>query len=129
MVLPSRSQKADVMNQSQFLAHLSTKCSRGALRVVLTPPSVVHHEQFFKCLLLLNHWANLDQTRHESFLGGPLQKLYTEFDSIKNSGCNGNQMEFFKHFFKNLWNRWSDFEMISQECSLDDPFQRLFEKL
>ena len=29
-----------------------------------------------------------------------------------------------KQFFKNplLWNRWSDFEIISQVCSLGDPF-------
>ena len=24
-----------------------------------------------------------------------------------------------------LQNRWSDFEIISQECSLSDPFQKL----
>ena len=28
----------------------------------------------------------LDQTWQECSLGGPLQKLFTEFDSIKNSG-------------------------------------------
>ena len=28
-----------------------------------------------------------------------------------------------------LWNRWSDFEIISQECSLCDPFQNVFVKL
>ena len=35
-----------------------------------------------------------------------------------------------KRFFKNLLlrNRWSDFEIISQECSLGDPFQKLFAK-
>ena len=27
------------------------------------------------------------------------QKLFTEFDSIQNSGCHGNEMEFFKQFF------------------------------
>ena len=84
---------------------------------------------FFKYLLLPNRWANLDQTWQECSLGGPLQKLFTEFDSIKNSGCHGNEMEFFKQLFKNiLWNRWSDFEIISQECSLGDPFQKLFAK-
>ena len=31
-----------------------------------------------------------------------------------------------KKFIKNLLqNRWSDFEIISQECSLGDPFQML----
>ena len=29
---------------------------------------------------------------------------------------------------KNLRNRWSDFEIISQKCSLGDPFQNLFAK-
>ena len=35
-----------------------------------------------------------------------------------------------KKFLKNLVlrNRWSDFEIISQECSLCDPFQNLFAK-
>ena len=35
-----------------------------------------------------------------------------------------------KEFFKNLllWNRWSDCEIISQICSLGDPFQKLFVK-
>ena len=35
-----------------------------------------------------------------------------------------------KKFIENLllWNRWSDFEIISQECSLGDPFQILLAK-
>ena len=34
-----------------------------------------------------------------------------------------------KNFLKNLlWNRWSDFKIILQKCSLGDPFQRLFAK-
>ena len=32
-----------------------------------------------------------------------------------------------KKFLKNLlWNHWSDFEIISQEYSLGDPFKKLF---
>ena len=34
-----------------------------------------------------------------------------------------------KKFMKNLRNRWSDFEIISQECFLDDPFQKCREIL
>ena len=36
-----------------------------------------------------------------------------------------------KKFFKVLvlWNSWSDFEIISQKRSLDDPFQNMFAKL
>ena len=112
----------------EFLAQLSTTRSREAFRVVMCPSCVVNN--FFKHLLLPNCWANLDQTRQECSLGVPLQKLFTEFDSIKNSGCHGNKIEFFKHLFKNLllWNRWSNFEIISQECSFGDPFQNLFVK-
>ena len=34
-----------------------------------------------------------------------------------------------KKVVKNLLqNRWSDFEIISQECSLGDPFQKMFTK-
>ena len=105
-----------------FLAHLSTTCSRGAFRVVMCLSCVINI--FFKHLLP-NRWANLDQTWQECSLGGLLQKLFTEFDSIKNSGCHGNELEFFKLFLKNLlfWNHGSNFEIISQECSLGDPFQ------
>ena len=107
-----------------FLAHPSTTCSRGAFRKVMCPSCVVNN--CFKHFLLPNRWANLDHTWQECSMGGPLQKLFTEFDSIKNSGCHGNEIEFFKQFFKNLllWNRWSDFEIILQECSLGDPFQK-----
>ena len=33
-------------------------------------------------------------------------------------------------FFKKIlfWNCWSDFEIISQESSIGDPFQKLFAK-
>ena len=111
-----------------FLAHLSTTCSRGAFRVVMCPLSVVSN--FFKHLLLPNRWANLDQTWQKCSLGGPLQKLFTEFDSIENSGCHGNEIEFFKQFLKNLLlrNCWSNFEIISQEYSLGDPFQKMYAK-
>ena len=39
-------------------------------------------------------------------------------------------MAFFKQFFENLllWKRWYEFEIISQDCSLCDPFQKLFAK-
>ena len=87
-------EKRKVSVPSKFLAHLSTACSRGAFRVVRCPSCVVNN--FFKHLLLPNRWANLDQTWQECSLGGPLKKLFTEFDSIKNCGCHGNEIEFFK---------------------------------
>ena len=78
-----------------FLAHLSTARSRGAFRVVRCTSCVVNN--FFKHLLLPNRLANLDQAWQECSLRGPLQKLFTEFDSIKNSGCHGNEIEFLAH--------------------------------
>ena len=38
-------------------------------------------------------------------------------------------MEFFKQFFKNLpfWNHLSDFEIISSECSVGNPFQNVLQ--
>ena len=110
-----------------FLAHLSTTCSMGAFRVwsVCRASSTIS----LKHLLLLNREADLDQTCQKCSLRGPLQKLFTEFDSIKNSGCHGNEIEFFKQFLKNLLrNNWSDFKIISQGCSLGDPFQKIFTK-
>ena len=62
-----------------FLAQLSTTCSRGAFRVAMCPSCVINN--FFKHLLP-NRWANWDQTWQECSLGGPLQKLFTEFNSI-----------------------------------------------
>ena len=121
-------EKLLVTSNFSFLAHLSTTCSRGAFRMSMCPSCVVNN--FFKHLLCPNGWANLYKILQECSLGGLLQKLFTEFDSIKNSGCHGNEIEFFKQFFKNLllWNHWSDFAIISQKCSLGDPFQKLFAK-
>ena len=88
---------------------------KGSFRVVLCTSSCFFNNFFNKRLFLPNRLANLDQTWQECSLGGPPQKLFTGFDSIKNS----NQ------FFKNLllWNCWSDFEIISVEFSLADPFK------
>ena len=87
-------EKDELLVTSFFLAHLSTTCSWGAFRVVRCLSSVVNN--FFKHLLLPNRWANLDQTWQECSLGGPLQTLFAEYDSIKNSGCHGNKIEIFK---------------------------------
>ena len=141
--------------QCFFLAHLSTARSRGAFRVVRCPSCVVNN--FFKHLLLPNRLANLDQTWQECSLGGPLQKLFTEFDSIKNSGCHGNEIEFLAHlsttcsgsycdrsssgvrpsifpsfnnFFKNLLlqNQKANLDKTWQECSLGEAQQKLLKE-
>ena len=53
--------------------------------------------------------------------------MFTEFDSIKNYGCHGSEMEIFKQFFENLSSGTAG-QIIPQECSLGDPFLTLFAK-
>ena len=69
----------------------------------------------------------------ECSLGDPFQKLLQNFDlSINMALVNGGFLHYMdmKKFLKNffLQNRLSDFEKNSQECSLGDPFQKLFAK-
>ena len=42
--------------------------------------------------LLLNQWANLDQTSQEWSLEGTNWKLFKESESKQNSSCHGNQV-------------------------------------
>ena len=58
---------------------------------VRRPSCVVHN--FFKHLLLLNHWANLYETWQGCSLGEVLPKLLKRLNSNHNSGCHGNQNE------------------------------------
>ena len=89
--------KSGVNVITQFLAHLSTTCSGGAIVTGHRPSSVRPSicpsvNNFFKNLLLQNQKANLDKTWQECSLGEALQKLLKEFNSNKNSGCHGNKM-------------------------------------
>ena len=56
----------------------------------------------FKRHLLINHWANSNQTSQEHTLGEALPKLFKEFNSMQNSGCHGNQKANKSTIFKNL---------------------------
>ena len=90
-----------------------TGASREAFRITLCPSCVLRHascgvKNSFEHILLPNHWANFNQTWQELSLGSLLKKkkktkLFTEFDSIKNSSYHCNQMEFFMQFFKNFF--------------------------
>ena len=91
--------------------------------------SVVRRQQFLETSSPPKRLGQFGPNLAGMFLESSSLKMFTEFDSIKNCGCHGNEIEFFKQFFKDrLWNRWSDFVIISQECSLGDPFQKLFAK-
>ena len=78
-------------------------CDRS-MSVVRRASCVVHN--FFNHLLLLNHWANLDETWQGCSLGEALPKLFKRLNSSHNSGCHGNQKEKNRKIFENLllWN-------------------------
>ena len=91
-------------------------------------------KKFLKNLLLQNRWSNFEIILQECSLGDPFQKLCAKFWSAKKHGSDEfglfalyrDMEKFLKNLF--LQNCWSDFEIISQECSFGDPFQKLFAK-
>ena len=90
-------------------------------------------KKFLKNLLLRNCWSDFEIISQECSLGDPFKKVFVKFDpSINMALVNGGFLHYrdMKKFFKNLLlrNCSSDFEIISQEYSLSDPFQKLFAK-
>ena len=91
-------------------------------------------KKFLKNLLLRNCWSDFEIISQECSLCDPFQNCLQNFDlSIKMALVNGgflHYMDMKKKFLKDhlLRNRWSHFELISQECSLCHPFQKLFAK-
>ena len=90
-------------------------------------------KRFLKNNLLRNCWSDFEIISQECSLGDPFQKLFAKFDlSINMALVNGGFLHYMvmKKFLKNYFfqNRLSDFEIILQECSLGDPFQKLFAK-
>ena len=94
----------------------------------------MHMKKFLKNLLLRNRWSDFEIISQECSLGDSFQKLFAKFWSAQKHGSDewgllGLHRDM-KKFLKNLLlrNCWSDFEIISQECSCGDPFQKLFAK-
>ena len=90
-------------------------------------------KKFSKNLLLRNCWLDFEIISQECSIGGPFKKLFAKFlSSINMALVNGGFLHYrdTKKFLKNLLlrNRWSDFEIISQECSLGDLFQTMWAK-
>ena len=87
-------------------------------------------KKFFKNLR--NCWSDFEIISQECSLGDPFKNCWRNFDpSINMALVNGGFLHYrdMEKFLKNLLrNYWSDFEIISQECSLGDPFQKLFAK-
>ena len=81
-------------------------------------------KEFLKNLLLQSCWSDFERISQECSLGDPFQKLFVKFWSVHKHGSGewGHLLLYrdMKKFVKNLLlrNCWSDFEIISQECSL-----------
>ena len=109
-----------------ILAHLSHRLMMSYCDPMM---SIVPHQSTicFKQHFLLNHLVDCHQTSQYWSFGGPLSKLFKEFNSIPNSGCHGTQNLKGKNF-KNLLvkNYWSDFKIIWYKWSLGDPVPKLF---
>ena len=81
-------------------------------------------KKFLKTFFLQNRLSDFEIISQECSLGDPFQKLFAKFDlSINMALVNGGFLHYsdMKKFFKNLVlrNRWSDFEIISQESGFD----------
>ena len=83
--------------------------------------------------LLRNCWSDFEIISQDvpwvTLFKNCLQNFYP---SINMALVNGGFLHYMdmKKFLKNLLlrNCWSDFEIISQKCSLGDPFQKVFAK-
>ena len=105
--------------------------------MALVNGSVLHYrdmKKFLKNLLLRNCRSYFEIISQECSLGDPFQKLFAKFWSVyKYGSCEWGLFALYGHeeILKTLFspNCLSDFEIISQERSLGDPFQKLFAKL
>ena len=83
--------------------------------------------------LLRNRWSDFKIISRNVPCVTLFKNCSQNFDPfIKMALVNGGFLHYtdIKKFLKNLLLRihWSDFEITSQECSLGDPFQKLFAK-
>ena len=90
-------------------------------------------KKFFKNLLLRNCWSDFEIISQDVPWVTLFKNCSQNFDpSINMALVNGGFLHYgdMKKFLKDflLRNCWSDFEIISQECSLGDPFQIVFAK-
>ena len=91
-------------------------------------------KKFLKNLLLRNCWSDFEIISQECSFGDPLKKVLRNFYPSINMALVKRGFSHYrdmKKFLKKilLQSCWSDFEIISQECSLGDLFQKLFAKL
>ena len=130
----------EIISQECSLGDLFQKCSRNfdtSINMSLVNGGFSHYrdmKKFLKNLLLRNCGSYFEMISKEYSLSDPFQNLFAKFWSVFKYGSGewglfalyGHEEILKKNCF--LQNRLSDFEIISQECSLGDPFQKLSAK-
>ena len=121
------------------LVTLSKNCSRNfdqSINMALVNGGFLHYMDMKKKFLknrLQNRWSDFEIFHRNVPCVTLFKNCLQNFDlSINMALLNGGFLHYtdMKKFLKNLLLRihWSDFEIISQECSLGDPFQKMFAK-
>ena len=111
-----------------FVVHLSTTCSRE-----LIGWSCVCHA-WYMSTISLNIFFSQTAGPIRTKLGNnvPWEVLFKTCTQnlipSKTLVALVTKCNFLSNSLKIFWNCWSDFEIISQECSLGDPFQKEFTK-
>ena len=85
----------------------------------------------FNSLLVRSHWTDFNITGQECFLGDLLPRLFKLSCFIKNMTARGWGLFSLYIYIKNfktllLRNRWTEFNVIWQECCFGDLLPRLF---
>ena len=85
----------------------------------------------FKNLLVRNHCTDFNIILQKCSFGDALPRLFKPFGFVKKHGRQGAGLisqNIYIENFKNLLVRkhWTDFNIILQKCSFDDPLPRLF---
>ena len=138
LLLRNRWSDFEIISQECSLCDPFQDCLQNfdpSINMALVNGGFLHYTDMKKLLknLLRICWSDFEKNSQECSLGDPFQNCSRNFDpSINMARVNvgfSHYMDMKKKFIKNLLrNRWSDFEIISQECSLGDPFQILFAK-
>ena len=107
-----------------------------SINTALVNGGYFHHtdmKKFLQILFLWNHWSDVEIISQECSLDDTFLKLLAKFWSVNKHGSGEwgyfhytGMKKFLQILF--LWNHQSDFEIISQECSLGDPLLKLLAK-
>ena len=84
-----------------------------------------------KNLLVRNHQTDFNIILQECSFGDPLPRLFKPLGFVKKHGRQGRDLFSLYIYIENLKNllirnHWTDFHIILQKCSFDDPLPRLF---